>query len=125
MKPTFKLGNITFSSENPSTGRKESLAIEGIEIQCDITLQELVQLNRDAALVSDRILRFFKGELPDMIRNCGRAVSEVREIQNKQKLTYREQKFLLKQRLKARKAERKAEEQKEPEQTFKGPTSRA
>lgn len=111
MKPTFKLGNITFSSENPSTGRKESLTIEGIEMQCDITLQELVQLNRDAALASDRILRFFKGELPDMLRNCGRAIGEVREIQNRQKLAYKEQKFLLKQRLKAQKAERKAEKE--------------
>lgn len=122
MKPTFKLGNINFSTENPETGRKESLTIEGIEVQCELSLQELVQLNRDAALASDRILRFFKGELPDMIRNCGRAIGEVREIQNKQKLVYKEQRFLLKQRLKAHK---KAEEQKEQEQPYKGPDPRA
>lgn len=107
MKPTFKLGNITFSSENPSTGRKEALVIEGIEMQCEMTLQEMAQIGRDSAIAGDRILRFFKAELPDMLRNCGRAVCEVREIQQKQKLVHKEQKILLKQRLKAQK---KAEE---------------
>lgn len=113
MKPTFKLGNISFTSENPESGRKETVTLEGIEVQCELSLQELVQLNRDAALASDRILRFFKGELPDMLRNCGRAVGEVREIQNRQKLAYKEQKFLLKQRLKARKEKAEESDQKE------------
>ena len=123
MKPSIKIGNITFSSESPSTGRKESLTIEGIGIECETTLQELIQIHRDGAIAGDRILRFLKGELPDMFRNCGRAVCEVREIQNRQKLAYKEQKFMLKQRLKAQKAERKAEkEEKEP---YKGPAPKA
>lgn len=116
MKPSFKIANISFSSESPVTGRKETLNFEGIEVDCEVSLQELVQLGKDASLASDRILRFFKGELPDMIRNCGRAVGEVHEIKNRQKLAYREQKFLLKQRLKTYKAEQR--EEKEP---YKGP----
>lgn len=120
MKPSIKIGNITFSVENPTTGRKESLTVEGIGIECEMTLQEMAQIGRDSAIAGDRILRFFKGELPDMFRNCGRAIFEVHELQNKQKLAYREQKFLLKQRLKALKAERKAEES-EKKEPYKGP----
>ena len=105
MKPTFKLGNINFSTENPETGRKETLVIEGIEIQSEISLQEMIQIGKDGAIAGDRILRFFKAELPDLIRNCGRAFSEVKELQQKQELIHKEQKFLLKQRIKARKAE--------------------
>lgn len=105
MKPTFKLGNINFSTENPETGRKETLVIEGIEIECEINLQELIQLHKDGALAGDRLMRFIKSELPDTIRNCGRAICEVKELQQKQELVHKEQKFLLKQRIKARKAE--------------------
>ena len=116
MKPSFKIGSVAFSSENPVTGRKETLSVDGIEINCDITLQELLQIHKDGAIAGDRILRFFRAEFPDMIRNCGRAVCEVRELQQKQELVHREQKFLLKQRLKAQK---KAE--KEDKEPYKGP----
>lgn len=103
MKPTFKLGNITFSSENPESGRKETVTLDEIEVQCEINLQELVQLHKDGALAGDRLMRFIRGELPDVIRNCGKAICEVRDTMETQKLVHREQKFLLKQRLKAKK----------------------
>lgn len=117
MKPMFKISNISFSSENQTSGQKETLNFEGIEVGCEVSLQEMIQLHKDGAVAGDRILRFLKGELPDMFRNCGRAIFEIREIQNKQKLVYKEQKFMLKQRLKAQKKAEKQEE-KEP---YKGP----
>lgn len=138
MKPLFKISNISFTSENQTSGRKETLNFEGIEIQCDITLQEMLQLHKDGAVAGDRILRFFRGELPDMIRNCGNAILEVREKELRQKIKYEEMKKMAKKifknakvnaetireaKVKAeeefRKAERKAEEQKEQEQPYK------
>lgn len=107
MKPSIKIGNITFTSENPTSGFKEAVTLEGIEVQCELSIPELVELHKDGAVMGDRILRFIRSELPDTIRNCGRAVEEIRELQQKQKLVHKEQKILLKQRLKAQK---KAEE---------------
>lgn len=113
MKPTFKLGNISFTSENPESGRKETVTLEGIEVQCEINLQELVQLHKDGAAMGDRLMKFIRSELPDTIRNCGRAIEEIQELQQKQKLVHKEQKFLLKQRLKARKEKAEESDQKE------------
>lgn len=113
MKPSFKISNIEITSEDQSTGRKETLNFNGIEVECELSLQEMIQLHRDGAVAGDRLMRFIRGELPDMIRNCGKAFLEVKELQQKQELVHREQKFLLKQRIKARKAERKTEDQKE------------
>jgi hypothetical protein len=103
MKPSFKIESFTITEENPESGVKHSIEIAGIEIQSELSLQEMIQIGKDGAAMGDRLMKFIRGELPDVIRNCGKAICEVRDTMETQQLAHKEQKFLLKQRLKAKK----------------------
>lgn len=69
-KSTFKIGNVSVTKNDVS------LTFGDVQLDCEVSLQEIVENGKQGFQVISQLREFARSELPDVIRNTMRAVTD-------------------------------------------------